>query len=157
MKRKYLATVCAVTFGAAGITFGGGAFAQSPDDMKAQIDALQRQLQILKERLDKQEAQQAQKAAPAPGRAAAASGGTEHAFLERKEGDGVTFYTRGGEVSLYGNLDLSLDSTTKGISGMTGNGGPTTLRPETAAGWARSRRTFRMWACAVSKPWVTCP
>ncbi|HEY5292342.1 MAG TPA: porin [Burkholderiales bacterium] len=121
MKRKYLATVCAVTFGAAGITFGGGAFAQSPSDMKAQIEALQHQLQILKERLDKQEAQQAKQAAqaPAPGRAAAASGGTERAFLERKEGDGVTFNTRGGEVSLYGNIDLSLDSTTKGISGFT--------------------------------------
>src|SRR5450759_2639490 len=119
MKRKYLATFCAVTFGAAGVTFGGGAFAQSPDDMKTQIDALQRQLQILKERLDKQEAQQAQKPAPAPGRAAATAGGTERAFLERKEGDGVTFYTRGGEVSIYGNLDLSLDSTTKGISGFT--------------------------------------
>ena len=115
MKPKYLATVCAVTFGAAGITFGSGAFAQSPSDMKAQIEELQRQLQVLKERLDKQEAQQAQK--PAPSRAAA--GGTEHGFLERKEGDGITFYTRGGEVSVYGNLDLSVDSTTKGISGMT--------------------------------------
>src|ERR1035437_99946 len=123
MKRKYLATFCAVTFGAAGVTFGGGAFAQSPDDMKTQIDALQRQLQILKERLDKQEAQQAQKPAPAPGRAAAAADGTEHAFLERKKGDGVPFYPRGGEVSLYGNLDLSLHSTTKGISGMTDSGG----------------------------------
>ena len=134
MKRKYLATACAVAFGAAGITFGGGAFAQSPNDMKAQIEALQHQLQILKERLDKQEAQQAQNAAPAPGRAAAASGGTAHAFLERKEGDGVTFYTRGGEVSVYGNLDLSLDSTTKGISGMTGNGGPTDT-PAGNGGW----------------------
>jgi len=124
MKTKCLATVCAVTFGAAGVTFGGGALAQSPDDMKGQIEALQRQLQILKDRLDKQEAQQAQKSPPAPGRGAeggrgAAADSTEHAFLERKEGDGVTFYTRGGEVSIYGNLDLSLDATTKGISGMT--------------------------------------
>jgi len=131
MKRKYLATVCAVTFGAAGITFGGGAFAQSPSDMKAQIEALQQQLQMLKERLDKQEAQQAQKSAQAPGHGAAASGGTEHAFLERKEGDGVTFYTRGGEVSLYGNLDLSVDDTTKGISGMTSGG----VGPVGNGGW----------------------
>src|SRR5471032_3074777 len=128
MKTKYLATVCAVTFGAAGVTFGSGALAQSPDDMKGQIEALQRQLQILKDRLDKQEAQQAQKSPPAPGRGAeggrgAAAGDTEHAFLERKEGDGVTFYTRGGEVSIYGNLDLSLDDTTKGISGMTDGAG----------------------------------
>ena len=120
---KCLATVCAVTFGAAGITFGGGALAQSSGDMKAQIEALQHQLQILKERLDKQEAQQAQKPAAAPGRAAATAGGTERAFLERKEGDGVTFYTRGGEVSLYGNLDLSLDGTTKGDNGSGPTGG----------------------------------
>ena len=73
MKKKYLATACALTFGAAGVTFGGGAFAQSPNDMKVQIEALQHQLQILKERLDKQEAQQAQKAAQAPARAAAAA------------------------------------------------------------------------------------
>ena len=131
MKRKYLATVCAVTFGAAGITFGGGAFAQSPSDMKAQIEALQQQLQMLKERLDKQEAQQAQRSAQAPARGAAASGSTDHAFLERKEGDGVTFYTRGGEVSLYGNLDLSVDDTTKGISGMTSGG----VGPVGNGGW----------------------
>src|SRR5471032_2780285 len=137
MKTKCLATVCAVTFGAAGVTFGGGALAQSPDDMKGQIEALQRQLQILKDRLDKQEAQQAQQPAPAGrggagGGGAAASGSTERAFLERKEGDGVTFYTRGGEVSLYGNLDLSLDATTKGISNMTGNGGDS---PVGKLGW----------------------
>jgi predicted porin len=138
MKKKYLAAVCAATFGAAGVTFAGGAFAQSPSDMKAQIEALQQQLQILKERLDKQEAQQAQSSgqmSPAgrggPG-GGAASGATERAFLERKEGDGITFYTRGGEVSVYGNLDLSLDSTTKGISGMTGNGGDS---PAGNGGW----------------------
>lgn len=137
MKTKSLATVCAVAFGAAGVTFGSGALAQSPGEMKAQIDALQRQLQILKERLDKQEAQQAQNAAQAPGRGGAggggaAAGGAEHAFLERKQGDGVTFFTRGGEVSLYGNLDLSLDATTKGISNMTGNDGNS---PVGKVGW----------------------
>lgn len=134
MKRKYLTTVCAAAFGAAGMTFGGGAFAQSSNDMKAQIEALQQQLQMLKDRLDKQEAQQAQRSAQAPAHATAASGGTEHAFLERKEGKGVTFYTRGGEVSLYGNLDLSVDSTTKGISGMTGPGGAADV-PFGNGGW----------------------
>src|SRR6266702_4244109 len=37
-------------------------------------------------------------------------------FLERKVGDGFTLLTRGGELSVYGNIDLSLDDTTKGIS-----------------------------------------
>ena len=120
MNRKYLATVCAATFGVAAMTFGGGAFAQSANDMKAQIEALQQQLQMLKDRLDKQEAQQAQ--ANAQGHSAAAAGASGHGFLERKDGDGVTFFTRGGEVSLYGNLDLSIMDTTKGISGMTANG-----------------------------------
>ena len=126
MKRKYLATVCAVTFGAAAMTFGGGAVAQSSNDMKAQIEALQQQLQMLKDRLDKQEAQQAQRSAQAPSSGAVAAGANGHGFLERKEGDGINFYTRGGEVKVYGNLDLSVDSTSKGISGMTAANPPTT-------------------------------
>jgi len=44
---------------------GGGALAQSSDDMRKQIEDLQRQLQILKDRLDKQEAAQARQPAPA--------------------------------------------------------------------------------------------
>ncbi len=52
-------------------------------------------------------------------------------FLERKAGDGFTLLTRGGELSVYGNIDLSIDDTTKGISKMVdaagaspfGNGG----------------------------------
>ena len=118
MKRKYLATFCAVTFGAAGVTFGGGAFAQSPDDMKTQIDALQRQLQILKERLDKQEAQQAQigsvqkkqeQVASSPG-------------ISMKPGNDLTFQVGGGEVTLYGHVDVSLDDQTNGMSGFIHNG-----------------------------------
>src|SRR5882672_6094076 len=36
-------------------------------------------------------------------------------FLERKPGDGFTLITRGGEISLYGMLDVSIDDTTKGL------------------------------------------
>jgi predicted porin len=39
--------------------------------------------------------------------------------LERKSADGVTLNTRGGEMIIYGNLDMSLDSTNKGISNMS--------------------------------------
>ena len=55
-----------------------------------------------------------------------------HRFFEPKEGKGVTFYTLpGGEITFYGNLDVSFDITTKGISdlrdssgkGPAGNGG----------------------------------
>jgi hypothetical protein len=51
----------------------------------------------------------------------------EHRFLEPKPGKPVTFYTPDGELTLYGNLDVSADATTKGISTLrdeNGNGPP---------------------------------
>jgi len=46
-----------------------------------------------------------------------------HSFLERKPGDRVTFYTPGGEFTTYGNLDVSVEATTKGIAGEIGPDG----------------------------------
>jgi predicted porin len=43
-------------------------------------------------------------------------------FLERKPGDGFTLLTRGGEISIYGMLDVSIDYTTKGLGGVTLDG-----------------------------------
>ena len=57
------------------------------------------------------------------------SGGS---FLERKDSDDITFLTRGGEVTLYGNLDLSVESTTKGLNGMVAPDGST---PVGKGGW----------------------
>ena len=122
MKMKRIALLCAIAFGTGSAAFSGSVFAQSPDDMKRQIDALQRQLEALKSRMDEMSVQQ-QKAQSAPQmQAAPAAAGGGHGFLERKEGDGITFYTRGGEVSVYGNLDISADDTTKGISNLTAPG-----------------------------------
>jgi len=122
-------------------TVSGGARAQSNDEMRRMIEDLQRQLQVLKERLDRQESQQRAQPSGAPGPAAAlpaaqpvpgaaaaapaASAGAQaiaHEFLERKPGDTLTFFTRGGEINLYGNLDLSLDLSTKGISRLNAPG-----------------------------------
>src|SRR5579885_1813740 len=100
--------------------------AQTNDDMRRAIEELQRQIQVLKDRLDKQETQQkAQSAAPAapPAAAPATAAAGQHEFLERKPGDNVTFFTRGGEATIYGNLDLSIDDISKGISGMTNDAG----------------------------------
>jgi predicted porin len=112
--------------------------AQTPEDMKRQIDDLQRQIEMLRQRLDQM--QQQQRAAPAPAPAAPAApaiaaqtGG--HEFLERKPGDGVTFYTRGGEVSVYGHLDVSLDTSTKGIGGLKDDAGNS---PPGNLGWMPS-------------------
>src|SRR5215468_11699503 len=50
---------------------------------------------------------------------------TDGGYFEKKPGDSLTFRTPNGEITGYGNFDISIDATTKGISkGMVGNGGP---------------------------------
>jgi predicted porin len=46
-----------------------------------------------------------------------------HGFLEHKKGTPLTFYTPGGEISGYGNLDVSLDAASKDIRGVPSAGG----------------------------------
>jgi predicted porin len=122
VRKTLVATACALAWGVPGV-----AGAQSAQEMKQQIELLQEQVNALKARLDTVVQQQA--AAPAPAQAPSTSGG---GFLERKAGDGVVFLTRGGEVQLYGNLDLSIDSSTKGIAGMVADDGS---RPPGNGGW----------------------
>ena len=122
MKKKLVATACAIALGAPGL-----AGAQSAQEMKQQIDLLQKQVDALKARLDTMPQQQPAASAAPP--AAAAAGGS---FLERKAGDGVVFLTRGGEVQVYGNLDLSVDTSTKGIGGFVAADGST---PAGNGGW----------------------
>jgi predicted porin len=40
-----------------------------------------------------------------------------HGFFEHKKGNPLTFYTPGGEITGYGNIDLSVDDTTKAFGG----------------------------------------
>jgi len=124
MTQKRLAVLVALALSGACAIPG---YAQTPEDMKRRIDDLQRQLETLKQQLDEVQRAQQRQAAPA---AAPAAG---HEFLERKAGDGVTFYTRGGEVSVYGNLDLSLDTATKGIGGLRDDNGNS---PPGKLGWS---------------------
>ena len=44
----------------------------------------------------------------------------KHKFFERKPGRDLTFYTKGGEITVYGNLDVSFDDATKGFSSLNG-------------------------------------
>ncbi|MGE5616741.1 MAG: porin, partial [Bacillota bacterium] len=119
-----------------GFAVQGTALAQSTEDLKRQIDDMQRQLQQLRQQLDAVQRKQEQAPPPPPPRAApgapmaAAPAGAE--FLARKPGDGVTFYTRGGEVSVYGHFDLSLDTATKGIADLTDSAGN---HPPGRLGW----------------------
>ncbi|MBV8750037.1 MAG: porin, partial [Candidatus Eremiobacteraeota bacterium] len=86
------------------------AYADDAADTRARIDALQAQLDAIKAQLEALKAQQAKPAAStAPAAAPAPAVGL-------KKGDAVTFLIGGEEVTLYGNLDLSVDTTTKGLA-----------------------------------------
>src|ERR1700744_2802952 len=45
-----------------------------------------------------------------------------HGFLEHKKGNPLTFYTPGGEITGYGNIDISADVTTKSLGNFDLNG-----------------------------------
>ena len=55
-----------------------------------------------------------------------------HKFFERKVGKDLTFYTKNGELTTYGNLDVSFDVITKGIRNLIG---PDGLGPIGNLGW----------------------
>src|SRR6266567_4371663 len=52
---------------------------------------------------------------PPPSAVRAEGAAAKHGFLERKPGKDLTFLTPNGQLTLYGNLDVSVDSATKGI------------------------------------------
>jgi len=119
MTLRRTAVLAALVFGTCSVALTTGVRAQSMDDTRRLIEELQRQVQVLKDRLDKQEAQQKAQAAQPPAAAPPAGVAGGHEFLERKPGNNMTFFTRGGEATFYGNLDISLDALTKGIAGKT--------------------------------------
>src|SRR5664279_4034401 len=73
--------------------------------IKDQIDQMQKQIDSLKAQVNQQQAQ-ASKAKPPE----AEKKEEKPAFLQLKPGDAVTFVTpHSGEVTVYGNLDVSFD------------------------------------------------
>ena len=105
------------------LMLSGSARAQDANDLKARFDALQQQFEQLKAQLDavttemkKQQQTQEQQVQEQKAKNAA--------FFERKPGDALTFLAPGGgEVTLYGNLDVSFDYTTKGLKSDYGDMG----------------------------------
>src|SRR5882762_4537106 len=127
MKTRFAIAIASVF----ALTAAGMARADDSSDLKAKFDALQKQMEEVKAQLDQvmkkqKEEQEKQAAAPA--------GGGAVPFLKKKEGDPVTFITPGGEITLYGNLDVSLDDTTKGIAGMKASNTPP-QSPVGRVGW----------------------
>jgi predicted porin len=88
--------------------------------VKDQIDQLQKQIDALKAQVAQQQVQ-ASKAKPPE---AEKKKEEKPSFLQLKPGDAVTFATiKGGEVTVYGNLDVSFDYTTKGLKSDYGDSG----------------------------------
>ena len=81
------------------------------------MEVLQKQLDQVKTQLYNMQQEKKKEAEEAP----AAPGGS---FLRLKPNSGATFLVPGGgEVQLYGNLDVSIDETTKGLKSDYGDNG----------------------------------
>ena len=113
MVRKSLALAIALAFAA----MPGVGRADAVSDLQAQVDALQRQIDALKAKLEQVTTQvQTEKVEQEK---------KNEQFLARKPGaSGLTFVTPGGgDLSLYGNLDVSFDYATKGLNSDYGDMG----------------------------------
>src|ERR1700681_4481566 len=139
--KKYALGVAVATVGLA--TQSISAHADKLDDVWSRLGAIEKhnaqlasENAALKARLNKVESTKSGApivmAAPAgraatPAKAAAALEGPEidangHGYLEHKKGTPLTFYTPGGEITAYGNFDISIDDTSKSIGNFDLNG-----------------------------------
>src|SRR5262249_6559506 len=141
MKRQYLAGVAPAALAFVILTANGSANAQSVSDatvqaLMARIEQLQREVKDLKKGQAQTDAE-AKSALKQANRARSpeavgatqathdAKAGTEeidkegHRFFEHKKGTAATFYTPGGEITGYGNFDVSFDAASKNVRHLT--------------------------------------
>ena len=137
--------------------------------LQAQVEALMRTVKELKEaqthtaadaKAAKKQASQADAnaalakatAADTHARAPVKSGWLDsngHYFLERKPGKSLTFYTPGGEITAYGQFDVSPDCCDKECQGRSWLHRTVARQSEISAGCPTSRPTSHIWACAA--------
>ncbi len=107
-QKKTLTVACLLALAGA-----GSARADVISDLKAQMDVLQKQLDQVKTQLYNMQEEKKREAKEAP------AGGP---FIRTKPGNGLTFLVGGGEVTIYGHADVSLDDQTSGLSGFMHDG-----------------------------------
>ncbi len=107
-----MALACALAFAA----IAGSAHADQAADMAAKLNALQQQIAELQTQM-KSMAAEAQHQKEKPDAAPA---------VALKNGNDLTFLVGGGEITLYGHADVSLDTQTNGMSGYLHGGAPVT-------------------------------
>jgi predicted porin len=102
-QKKSLAIACSLA-----LACMGSAHADQLSDMQTKLDALTKQIQELQAQIGAVQKKQEQ-VVPSPG-------------ISMKPGNDLTFQVGGGEVTLYGHADVSLDDQTNGMSGFMNNG-----------------------------------
>ena len=101
------------------ITISTTDWADEVSDLKAQMEAMQKQMDALKARLEQVTTQVEQQK-----KAQEQQEVKNEQFVRTNPGPGLVFPTGGGgDVSIYGNFDVSLDTTTKGLQGSYAQGG----------------------------------
>jgi predicted porin len=141
---KYALGVALVAVGA--VTQAVPAFADKLDDVLARLEAIEKnnaklanENATLKARLNKVETTKSSAPATVSGVRTANAPATGiptpamllaapeidangHGFFEHKKGNPLTFYTPGGEITAYGNFDISVDDTAKSAANFNLNG-----------------------------------
>ena len=111
-QKKTVAIACSLV-----LACMGSAHADQASDLQAKLDALQKQVQELQAQINAVQKKQEQ-ASSAPS--------TSPPGNSMKPGNDLIFQVGGGEVQLYGHVDVSLDYQTSGLSGFINNGQPVT-------------------------------
>ncbi|HXZ97006.1 MAG TPA: porin [Burkholderiales bacterium] len=115
--KTLLVIACALVF-----TSGNLAHADETSALKAKLEELQKQMDALKKQLEEATSQMQQQQQQVSEQLAKQKEEQEKEaqyFYRHKEGDALTIETGGGgEVTLYGYLDVSLDYANKGLKNM---------------------------------------
>jgi hypothetical protein len=112
--RHRLTVACALALAAA----AGPSHADQASDMAAKLELLQQQIAALQAQMKTMAAEAKQRPVEAAHAAPSA--------VAMKPGNDLTFMVGGGEVTLYGHADVSLDTQTNGMAGFLNNGVPVT-------------------------------
>src|ERR1700730_14967470 len=139
--KKYALGVAIAAVGLASQSIS--ASADKLDDVLSRLDAIEQSNKklasenaALKARLNRVETKPAPVAVATPAARAPATGvaipakaliepeidANGHGYVEHKRGNPLTFYTPGGEITAYGNIDISIDDTTKSMTNFDLNG-----------------------------------
>ncbi|HEX4781711.1 MAG TPA: porin [Usitatibacter sp.] len=127
-RQKTIARAVATAFAAASLA--GAPYARADDESQREIRALKEQIEMLSRKVDELSRKEAATSArqreieshPPPMAQAASSAAGPVA----KPGNSLTWNVGGGEVTLYGHVDVSLDEQNNGMTGFLNGGLPVT-------------------------------